>query len=152
MPEITEQKVRQIAKEEANKVHKKLTADILVIKEVGLSNKKTLDSIKRMLMGEFKEDSAYALKGKADFAYQYARKNTDLQIIPRALPALEWFERMNTPEPGDDCSSLIKLGKMINAYDKIAWLWTLVGASLFTNILISVPKIIEVIGKLLNGS
>jgi hypothetical protein len=149
--QITESKVRAIAREEALKVQTELIKDIAEIKEATSTNKDTLESIKRLLMGEFKEDSAQALKGKAEFAYQYAKKNTDLGIVVRALPAIAWFERMDTPEPGDDLSALQKLGKIINSYDKIAWLWGLVGASLITNLLTSAPRMIEIITNLFNG-
>lgn len=142
---LTEQEVRQIAREEAMKVQKGLVSDVKEIKKdlknsnkVSSENRESLKRLERMLMGEFAGDSKEALKGRADFAYQYAKRNTDLRICERAIPALEWFERVNVAEPGEGLSMLEKMGKIVNVYDRLSWLIAVIGVSSITTAIVAI--------------
>lgn len=121
MPEtITERQIRRIAREEALKVQRD------VLKEIG-EIKTTLDRLERLLLGEIGSNEEDTLKARANFAYLYAKKNTDLKIIERAIPALDWFEDMNQIERGCSESKLSTLGKMITSWTSIKWLGGLFG-------------------------
>ena len=121
MPEtITEGQIRRIAREEALKVQRD------VLKEIG-DIKTTLDRLERLLLGEIGSNEEDTLKARANFAYLYAKKNTDLKIIERAIPALDWFEDMNQIERGCSESKLSTLGKMITSWTSIKWLGGLFG-------------------------
>lgn len=135
MTELTEREVRSIAREEALKIQKD------VLKELG-EVKSTLSRLERLLLGEIGTNEEDTLKARANFAYLYAKKNTDLKIIERAEPALDWFEDMNCCEKGEKESKLESLGKMITFYTNIRWLLGLIG---FTTIVNSIPIIQNII-------
>lgn len=112
---LTEGEIRKIAREEALEVQKELLKEIADMKG-------SMQRIERLLLGELGTNEEDTLKSRANFAYQYAKRNTDAKIIERSEPALEWFESMNTPEKGCDESQLDTLGKMIMAWNSIKWL------------------------------
>lgn len=123
MPEgniITEREIRKIAREEALKVQRDVLKEITGIKT-------TLDRLERLLLGEIGSNEEDTLKARANFAYLYAKKNTDLKVIERAIPALDWFEDMNQIERGCSESKLSILGKMITSWTSIKWLGGLFG-------------------------
>lgn len=122
MPEevLTEKQIRKIAREEALKVQRDVLKEITDIKT-------TLDRLERLLLGEIGSNEEDTLKARANFAYLYAKKNTDLKIIERAIPALDWFEDMNQIERGCSESKLSILGKMITSWTSIKWLGGLFG-------------------------
>lgn len=122
MPEgiLTEREIRKIAREEALKVQKDVLKEITGIKT-------TLDRLERLLLGEIGSNEEDTLKARANFAYLYAKKNTDLKVIERAIPALDWFEDMNQIERGCSESKLSILGKMITSWTSIKWLGGLFG-------------------------
>ena len=73
MPEtITENQIRRIAREEALKVQRD------VLKEIG-DIKTTLDRLERLLLGEVGSNEEDTLKARANFAYLYAKRNTESQ-------------------------------------------------------------------------
>ena len=135
MAELTEREVRSIAREEALKIQKDVLKELTEVKS-------TLSRLERLLLGEMGTNEEDTLKARANFAYLYAKKNTDLKIIERAEPALEWFEDMNCCEKGQKESKLESLGKMITFYTNIRWLLGLLG---FTTIVNSVPIIRSII-------
>ena len=142
--QITEKRVRAIAKEESEKACAERMKEI----EKQLSeNSKTLAKIERLLLGEF-GDSNEALKAKATFAYQYAKHNSDLKIVDRALPALVWFEDMNRREPGCEESKLDTLGRMISAYTSLKWILRLIGFTSILNLVLSIEPVVELIKSL----
>ena len=122
MPEIplTENQIRRIAREEALKVQRD------VLKEIG-DIKTTLDRLERLLLGEIGSNEEDTLKARANFAYLYAKRNTETKVIERAIPALDWFEDMNQIERGCSESKLSTLGKMITSWTSIKWLGGLFG-------------------------
>ena len=131
MTELTEREVRSIAREEALKIQKD------VLKELG-EVKSTLSRLERLLLGEIGTNEEDTLKARANFAYLYAKKNTDLKIIERAEPALDWFDDMNCCEKGQKESKLESLGKMIVFYTNVRWLLGIIG---FTTVVNSIPII-----------
>lgn len=137
---LTEAQVRKIAKEESLKIIKR---EILDIKEELRKQGNILGRLERLLLGEDGVSQDETLKWKANFAYQYARMNTESKIIDRADPALRWFEDMNTIEPGCKETKLESLGKLITFYTNIRWLLALIG---FTTVINAVP-VIETILK-----
>lgn len=121
MPEtLTENQIRRIAREEALKVQRD------VLKEIG-DIKTTLDRLERLLLGEIGSNEEDTLKARANFAYLYAKRNTETKVIERAIPALDWFEDMNQIERGCSESKLSTLGKMITSWTSIKWLGGLFG-------------------------
>ena len=135
MAELTEREVRSITREEALKIQKD------VLKELG-EVKSTLSRLERLLLGEIGTNEEDTLKARANFAYLYAKKNTDLKIIERAEPALDWFEDMNCCEKGQKESKLESLCKVITFYTNIRWLLGIIG---FTTIVNSIPIIRSII-------
>lgn len=135
MTELTEREVRSIAREEALKIQKDVLKEITEVKS-------TLSRLERLLLGEIGTNEEDTLKARANFAYLYAKKNTDLKIIERAEPALDWFEDMNCCEKGQKESKLESLGKMIVFYTNVRWLLGLIG---FTTIVNSIPIIRSII-------
>ena len=121
MPEtITESQIRRIAREEALKVQKDVLKEIFEIKT-------TLSRLERLLLGEMGSNEEDTLKARANFAYLYAKRNTEAKVIERAVPALNWFDDMNIPEQGCSESKLSILGKMITSWTSIKWLGGLFG-------------------------
>ena len=131
MTELTEREVRSIAREEALKIQKNVLKELTEVKS-------TLFRLERLLLGEIGTNEEDTLKARANFAYLYAKKNTDLQIKERAEPALEWFENMNLCEKGQKESKLESLGKMITFYTNVRWLLGIIG---FTTVINSIPII-----------
>lgn len=129
--QMTELDVRRIAREESEKVFsratKKLSNDIKRVSEGMEANKEILGRLERLLLGEFGTDVNDTLKARATFAFQYAKRNTDLKVIERAIPALDWFEDMNTPDKGCSESKLDILGKIITVWTSGKWLLGIFG-------------------------
>lgn len=134
MPEesiITEREIRKMAREEALKVQRDVLKEISDIKL-------TLARLERLLLGELGTNEEDTLKSRANFAYMYAKKNTDLKIIDRAIPALDAFEDLNTIEPGCKETKLETLGKIITFYSNVRWLLGIIG---ITTVINSIPII-----------
>lgn len=153
---ITIERIREIAREEDAKVIKKLSneitslrKDIDTIRQDISSQCEILKRLERLLLGEEGTDIDDTLKARANFAYQYAKRNTELKIIERAVPALDWFEDMSTVEPGEKESKLDTLGRVIGLFTRIEWVIGLIGV---TTVINTVPVIktildwIQVIG------
>jgi len=132
---LTEREVRKIAREEAMKVQKDVLKEISEIKS-------TLSRLERLLLGEIGTNEEDTLKARANFAYLYARRNTDSRIIERAVPALEWFEDMNECEKGEKESKLESLGKMIIFYNNLKWVLGIIG---FSTVINSIPILENII-------
>lgn len=132
---LTEREVRKIAREEAMKVQKDVLKEISEIKS-------TLSRLERLLLGEIGTNEEDTLKARANFAYLYAKRNTDSRIIERAVPALEWFEDMNECEKGEKESKLESLGKMITFYNNLKWVLGIIG---FSTVINSIPILESII-------
>lgn len=132
---LTEREVRKIAREEAMKVQKDVLKEISEIKS-------TLSRLERLLLGEIGTNEEDTLKARANFAYLYAKRNTDSRIIERAVPALEWFEDMNECEKGEKESKLESLGKMITFYNNLKWVLGIIG---FSTVINSIPILENII-------
>ena len=141
---ITERDIRKIAREESFKVIK---AEMSTIKEELKKQGDILARLERLLLGEAGVSENETLKWKANFAYQYARMNTESRIIERATPALDWFEDMSCTEPGSKESKLEALGKLVTFYTNIRWLLALIGV---TTILNSLP-VLETLFRWIQG-
>lgn len=139
---ITEADVRRIAKEEITVALKDITDELKIVTKSAEENKKILERLERLLLGEVGGDISDTLKAKASFAYLYAKRNTDLRIIERAEPALKWFEDMTEIEPGCKESKLDSLGRLITLYLNIKWMLAIIG---FTTIINSLPILNQII-------
>jgi len=89
--------------------------------------------LERLLLGEEGVCEDDTIKGRNNFAYMYAKRNTDMKIVERALPALRWFEDMDTIEKGSNESSLETLGKVITFYSNIRWIIGIIGITTIIN-------------------
>ena len=127
MDQRTEKEVRQIAKEEAIKVGGDILKEMEQLKLSTVENEKILKRLERLLLGEIGTDESETLKAKANFAYLYAKRNTDANLVAKFMPIAEWFDDMNIPEKGCDESKFDTLGKMITAYSSMRWLAGLFG-------------------------
>lgn len=132
---LTEREVRKIAREEAIKVQKEILKELSDVKS-------TLSRLERLLLGEIGTNEEDTLKARANFAYLYAKRNTDSRIIERAVPALEWFEDMNECEKGEKESKLESLGKMITFYNNLKWVLGIIG---FSTVINSIPILESII-------
>lgn len=132
---LTEREVRKIAREEAMKIQKDVLKEISEIKS-------TLSRLERLLLGEIGTNEEDTLKARANFAYLYAKRNTDSRIIERAVPALEWFEDMDECEKGEKESKLESLGKMITFYNNLKWVLGIIG---FSTVINSIPILENII-------
>jgi len=145
--DMTEQEVRRIAREESQEIFEKsigkVTDQIKLVKELSEQNQKTLARLERLLLGEMGVDKDDTLKARANYAYQYAKRNSDLRIVERAIPALQWFEDWSCPEVGCNESKLQMLGKIITAYSSLKWLLAFLGITTLVNALPAVKMIIE---------
>ena len=90
---ITEKEVRKIAKEESLKI---ITKEMNQLRDEIRKQGDILARLERMLLGESGMEQDETLKWRANFAYQYARRNTENRIEERIRPVIEWFEDMNT--------------------------------------------------------
>jgi glycerol-3-phosphate dehydrogenase len=144
---MTEKEVRRIAREESQEIFEKsigkVTDQIKLVKELSEQNQKTLARLERLLLGEMGVDKDDTLKARANYAYQYAKRNSDLRIVERAIPALQWFEDWSCPEVGCNESKLQMLGKIITAYSSLKWLLAFLGITTLVNALPAVKMIIE---------
>jgi len=141
MAELTKTQVRAIAKEESMKVQKEVLKELSDVKE-------TLSRLERLLLGEVGTEEEDTLKARANFAYLYARRNTDAKIIDRAKPAIKWFEDMNETEPGCKESKLDTLGRIIGLFGKIEWLLALLGVTTVVNAIPIFKDVLEWISNL----
>lgn len=141
MAELTKTQVRAIAKEESIKVQKEVLKELSDVKE-------TLSRLERLLLGEVGTEEEDTLKARANFAYLYARRNTDAKIIDRAKPAIKWFEDMNEIEPGCKESKLDTLGRIIGLFGKIEWLLALLGVTTVVNAIPIFKGVLEWISNL----
>jgi glycerol-3-phosphate dehydrogenase len=145
--DMTEKEVRQIAREESQTIFEKsigqVTEQIKLVKQLSEQNQKTLARLERLLLGEMGTDKDDTLKARATFAYNYAKRDTDLRIRERAIPALQWFEDWNSPEVGYDVSKLQILGKIITAYSSIKWLLAFLGLTTVLNAIPALEMIIN---------
>lgn len=146
--QITEAEVRKIAKEESEKIMKeamnKMATDIA-------RNTEILSRLERLLLGEAGMDEGDTIKARATFAWAYAKRNTDLKVIERAIPALDWFEDMNTPEKGCLESKLDILGKIITAFTSLKWVagfFGVVSVSTFLGLIFLVYQFIKLVQEL----
>lgn len=142
---LTESQVRKIAREESLKVIKK---EILDIKEELRKQGDILGRLERLLLGEDGVSQDETLKWRANFAYQYARRNTENRIEERMIPVIEWFEDMNTCDKGESESKLETLGKMIATNRHIGWLLTVLGITTFLNALPLLEEFIKWVANL----
>lgn len=133
---LTEREVRRIAKEEALKAQKDVLKEISEVKE-------TLSRLERLLLGELGTNEEDTLKARANFAYVYAKRNTDLKVTERTITALEWFEDMNTLEKGCKETKLESLGKLITFYNNARWLLGLIGVTTVINSIPIIQGILE---------
>jgi glycerol-3-phosphate dehydrogenase len=144
---MTEQEVRRIAREESMQVFEKsiatVTKQIEEIKMVSKQNQSTLGRLERLLLGEMGTDKDDTLKARATFAYQYAKRNTELKIVERAIPALLWFEDWNTPEMGSKESKMQSLCKLVTFYNNIRWFLALLGITTLINAVPAIKLILE---------
>ena len=132
---LTEREVRKIAREEAMRIQKDVLKEISEIKS-------TLSRLERLLLGEIGTNEEDTLKARANFAYLYAKRNTDSRIIERAVPALEWFEDMNKCKKGEKESKLESLGKMITFSNNLKWVLGIIG---FSTVINSIPILENII-------
>lgn len=142
---LTESQVRKIAREETAKL---LAQEMVVIKEELKKQGDILARLERLLLGETGVSENETLKWKANFAYQYARMNTESKVIERAGPALDWFEDMNTVEPGCKETRMESLGKLITFYTNIRWFLALIGITTLLNALPVIKTLLEWLGIL----
>lgn len=142
---LTESQVRKIAREETAKL---LAQEMVVIKEELKKQGDILARLERLLLGETGVSENETLKWKANFAYQYARMNTESKVIERAGPALDWFEDMNTTEPGCKETRMESLGKLITFYTNIRWFLALIGITTLLNALPVIKTLLEWLGIL----
>ena len=145
-PELTEKDVRRIAREESSKVIKE---EMEIIKIELKKQGDILARLERLLLGEDGVSENETLKWKANFAYQYARLNTESRIIERATPALDWFEDMTTMEAGCKETKMESLGKLITFYTNIRWLLALIGVTTILNALPVLEVIVKWFGSLI---
>lgn len=142
--ELTRQEVRSIAKEEALKVNEE------IIKKIDC-NTEIMQRLERLLLGEAGVDEEDTLKARANFAYLYAKRNTEANIISRAMPAIKWFEDMSQKEPGVKESKLDTLGRVIGLFMRIEWLMTLFGISTAVNFFVAAKIILDFITNNFSG-
>jgi len=145
--QITRTEVREIAREEVSKANKIMIEKMEEIAKVSESNKEVLERLERLLLGEVGVEEEDTLKARANFAYLYAKRNTDSKIIDRAKPALRWFEDMAYIEPGCKESKLDTLGRVLGWFTKAEWLLALFGVSTVTNFVIIGKFIYDLIVK-----
>jgi glycerol-3-phosphate dehydrogenase len=147
--DMTEKEVRRIAREESQEIFEKsigkVTDQIELVRDLSEQNQKTLARLERLLLGEMGVDKDDTLKARATYAYQYAKRNTDLKVVERAIPALQWFEDWNKPEVGCDESKMESLGKLITFYNNLRWFLALLGVTTLVNAIPAIKMIIDFI-------
>lgn len=142
---ITEKEVRKIAKEESLKI---ITKEMNQLRDEIRKQGDILARLERMLLGESGMEQDETLKWRANFAYQYARRNTENRIEERIRPVIEWFEDMNTRDKGESESKFETLGKMIATHRHIGWLLTVLGITTFLNALPLLEEFIKWVANL----
>lgn len=147
---LTETKVRNIAREEALKVNATMMKEMESLKQSVEDTKVILGRLERLLLGEVGINEEDTLKSRANFAYLYAKRNTESKIIEKAEPALDWFHDWDTPEKGCEESKLQTLGKMVNLYGNVKWLLGLLGITTVINAVPILIAIVEWISNLIN--
>lgn len=148
---MTEKEIRQIAREEAMAIFEKgikgVKDELNEVKKLSIQNSKTLAKIERLLLGEF-GDSDEALKAKATYAFNHAKKVEESTLLEDSAVALDWFKDMDTPDKGCVDSKLDILGKMIAGYNARKWFGNLLGVvnvATFIGLIIAVMKFLEIL-------
>jgi glycerol-3-phosphate dehydrogenase len=147
--DMTEKEVRRIAREESQEIFEKsigkVTDQIKLVRDLSEQNQKTLARLERLLLGEMGVDKDDTLKARATYAYQYAKRNSDLRVVERAIPALQWFEDWNKPEVGCDESKMESLGTLITFYNNLRWFLALLGVTTLVNAIPAIKMILDFI-------
>lgn len=147
MAELSESKMRQIAKEEAEKevsrITKSLNRKIDEIVKCNEESNKILARLERLLLGEEGVDEQDTLRARALFAYAHAKESSDSRFSERTLPVIQWYEDMERIPRGDKHSKLDSLGKIINLYDNISWLLGIIGIATIFNAIPVIKTIID---------
>ena len=110
---ITEKEVRAIARDE---IAIAFTDSVNGLQNQISENTQILGRLERLLLGEEGTEESDTLKARANFAYGYAKHNSELKLWEKTTPIITWFNDMNTPDKGCDESKLDILGKIIAAW------------------------------------
>lgn len=152
MAELSESKMRQIAKEEAKKevmrVNKSLNKKIDSLVKCNKETNEILGRLERLLYGEQGVDEADTLRARALFAYEFARRTTETKTLDRVQPVVNWFERMSEKEKGHKHSRLESLSRMITFYDNIGWLLSIIGIATVFNAVPVIQGILQWLNNL----
>lgn len=144
---LTEERVREIAREEVSREIKKISLEIKDLRKALEEQGKILARLERLLLGEIGVETEDTLKARANFAYQHAKKDEDLRITERVLPMIEWYEDWRVPEEGSSESKFSILGKMITAYTSMKWLLAVLAGAMAVNAVQAIKIIIDFIGR-----
>jgi hypothetical protein len=129
---ITEARVKELIEKET-----KITKDCLDKLSKDMADLRASQRrIERVLLG----DKDYEDKGLAhmvNYSYDYARRNTEMGIVDRAIPALEWYER-NEKE-----GKWKILNEIVDKYKALKWLSVIVTGGAAVTIIEIVVDLIE---------
>lgn len=84
--------IRQLIKQEIAITFAELRADMAEMKKNNEAQNQTLGRIERCLLGD-KDLSDIGLAEKVDFSYNYARRNTESNLVSRAEKAINHYQR-----------------------------------------------------------
>lgn len=152
--ELTINQVKEVAEEVAKKevlvATRGIHSELAQVKKCSKSNNEMLERIGRNLFGEEGADKDYTIAAKADFAFDYARKNVELEIVPRATKALSWYEDMAKKESGAKESKLDTLGRLLALFKNVEFMMVVFGVGTSVNIMLVVKWILETIQQAQN--
>ena len=129
---ITEKEVRAIARDE---IAIAFTDSVNGLQNQISENTHILGRLERLLVGEEGTEESDTLKARANFAYGYAKHNSELKLWEKTTPIIDWFNDMNTPDKGCKKSNFEIDGEVREAFKNLKFILGLFGVVNLTTLI-----------------
>lgn len=127
--QLTESRVRDLAREEMNDMFKQITTDVA--------------EIKRALLGSVEYGDAGAIKD-LQRVNNYVERAVQHNIFDRGLKAITWYEYMGKKEGGSP-SKISTLEEMIQVYKTGKLIIALFAGSTIINIVVAIKTLLDLL-------
>lgn len=130
--------IRQLIKQEIAITFAELRADMAEMKKNNETQNQTLGRIERCLLGD-KDLSDIGLAEKVDFSYNYARRNTESNLVTRAEEAIQHYKRWLDEGHWTDTLEVNRNYKMLK------WVIALITGSGILSLIDIIQRIVEIL-------
>jgi len=129
-----EEEIKMLIRKEIASCFDQLTKDVTQLRESNRKLEKGIERIERVLVGD-KDMSDIGYAEMIKYSYDYAKRNTEKDIIIRGEKAIAHFEMWDIEKKWD------MIGEIIDKYKMLKWLTALIVGSG----IISVANVVSVI-------